>query len=57
MGFWGFGAQDVSWLVLGQYLTLSTSQLSAFTALYSGNNRDTQPLNGRELSYDEDFSQ
>jgi len=42
-------SEDVTWLVMATPLKLSKAQLDAFQALYKGNNRPTQPLNGRTV--------
>lgn len=41
--------EGLRWLVLDVPTALSAGQIAAFTALYSGNSRPLQPLNGRSL--------
>lgn len=41
--------EGVQWVVFEQPLTISEQQLNSFTEYYANNNRDTQPLNGREV--------
>ena len=42
-------SEGVAWLVFATPITLSAEQIAAFRALVHGNNRPTQPLNGRDL--------
>lgn len=41
--------EGVLWIVLAQPLEISAKQLAAFRAIYDGNNRPVQPMNGREF--------
>jgi carbonic anhydrase len=41
--------EGVRWFVMADAVEMSASQISSFTALYSGNYRPIQPLNDREL--------
>jgi carbonic anhydrase len=50
-------SEGVEWFLMGRYLSLSAEQIASFTAIYEGNNRDVQDLNGRVLGYDEDYGQ
>jgi len=43
-------SEDVSWFVLEQPIEASAGQIAAFRKLVSGNNRPTQPLNGRPIA-------
>lgn len=43
-------SEDVSWFVLRQPITASAEQIAAFRSIISGNNRPTQPLNGRVVN-------
>ena len=45
-------SEDVKWLVLTTPIEMSHSQIAAFKAILSGNNRPVQPLNDRELLVD-----
>lgn len=45
-------AEGVSWIVMRQPVRLSASQIAAFTAVYDGNARPVQPLNGRPITLD-----
>ena len=45
-------SEDVKWFVLTTPIEMSRSQIAAFKAILSGNNRPVQPLNGRELFVD-----
>jgi carbonic anhydrase len=42
-------SQNVEWYVLTRPMTMSAAQIAGFKALYDGNNRKRQPLNGRPL--------
>ena len=42
--------EDVSWFVLQESIEASAEQIAAFRALIQGNNRPTQPLNGRTIA-------
>lgn len=44
--------EGVKWLVLTQPVQLSAQQVAAFRAVIDGNNRPTQPLNGRTVVTD-----
>ena len=44
--------EGVKWFVLTTPIEMSQSQIAAFKAILSGNNRPVQPLNGRELLVD-----
>ena len=44
-------SQNVEWDVLSQPITLSAAQIEEFHRYYTHNNRDLQPLNGREVLY------
>jgi len=41
--------EGVSWNILNTPLEMSRDQIEAFRALYAGNNRPVQPLNGRRV--------
>lgn len=41
--------EDVSWIVCTERASLSASQIEALRMVYHGNNRPTQPLNGRSV--------
>jgi carbonic anhydrase len=45
-------SEGVKWLVLTQPVQLSAPQIAAFRAVIDGNNRPTQPLNGRRIVTD-----
>jgi carbonic anhydrase len=45
-------SEDVKWFVLTTPIKMAHSQIAAFKAIMSGNNRPVQPLNGRELLVD-----
>ena len=45
-------SEDVKWLVLTTPVEMSQSQIAAFKAIMSSNNRPVQPLNGRKLLVD-----
>ena len=45
-------SEGVKWFVLTTPIEMSQSQIAAFKAIMSGNNRPVQPLNGRELLVD-----
>jgi carbonic anhydrase len=45
-------AEGVKWIVMTTPIQLSPAQIAAFTQLVSGNNRPTQPLNGRPVVTD-----
>lgn len=42
-------SEGVRWVVMKEHITASAEQIERFRRLYGGNNRPTQPLNGREL--------
>lgn len=42
-------SEGVKWLVMTTPIEMSESQIAAFKAIFDGNNRPVQPLNGREL--------
>ncbi len=42
-------SEGVKWLVMTTPIEMSQSQIAAFRAIFDGNNRPVQPLNGREL--------
>ncbi len=44
--------EGVKWFVLANPVALSAQQIAAFRAIVQGNNRPTQPLNGRKLVTD-----
>ncbi len=44
--------EGVKWLMLTQPVQLSGQQVAAFRAVFDGNNRPTQPLNGRRVVTD-----
>ena len=44
--------EGVNWLLMTQAQEISPEQLRQFTAIYDGNNRPVQPLNGREIDED-----
>lgn len=43
-------SEDVSWFMLQTPIEASAGQIAAFRKVISGNNRPTQPLNGRAIS-------
>ncbi|HEX6883180.1 MAG TPA: carbonic anhydrase family protein [Planctomycetota bacterium] len=43
-------SEDVSWFVLAEPIEASAEQIAAFRAVIQGNNRPTQPLNGRTIA-------
>lgn len=45
-------SEGVKWLVMATPIEMSQSQIAAFRAIFEGNNRPVQPLNGRELLVD-----
>lgn len=45
-------SEGVKWVVLSQPAQLSAAQIGAFQAIIEGNNRPTQPLNGRKIATD-----
>ena len=45
-------SEGVSWLMMTEPVTASREQIEAFRALFPGNNRPVQPLNGRRLVTD-----
>src|SRR4029453_8166505 len=45
--------EGVKWFVMTTPIALSKAQIGAFTALFHGNNRPVQPLNGRPVLTDE----
>ena len=45
-------SEGVKWFMLATPIEMSESQIEAFQAIMSGNNRPVQPLNGRELLLD-----
>lgn len=46
--------ENAEWHVLSQPVTLSSAQLEDLHRYYTGNSRDLQPLNGREVLYHHD---
>ena len=42
-------SEDVQWILMGETVKLSQAQIDRFTAIYDGNNRPVQPLNGRTV--------
>jgi carbonic anhydrase len=42
-------SEAVKWLVMRTPVEVSGAQIAAYTAIFSGNARPTQPLNGREF--------
>jgi len=46
-------SEGVKWFVMTTPIALSKAQIGAFTALFHGNNRPVQPLNGRPVLADE----
>ncbi|MEM7312289.1 MAG: carbonic anhydrase family protein [Planctomycetota bacterium] len=42
-------SENFKWMVLKQPIELSKEQIAAFRRIIDGNNRPTQPLNGREI--------
>ncbi len=46
------GTEGVRWNLLVEPVALSKAQIAKFTALYHGNNRPVQPLNGRAVLQD-----
>jgi len=47
-------SEDVAWAVFAEPVTLSPEQIAGFEAIYMGNYRPVQPLNGRALHIDTD---
>ena len=45
-------SEGVRWLVMTTPIEMSQSQIAAFKAIFNGNNRPVQPLNGRKLFMD-----
>jgi carbonic anhydrase len=45
-------SEGVKWFVLANSVALSAQQIAAFRAVIQGNNRPTQPLNGRKILTD-----
>ena len=45
-------SEGVHWLVMAEPVQLSNTQLAAYTAIFMGNNRPLQALNGRQLTQD-----
>ena len=45
-------SEGVSWFVAVEPIELSANQIAAFTAIFQGNNRPTQPLNDRTVFVD-----
>ena len=45
-------SEGVQWLVFTETVSLSAQQIAAFRAVIDGNNRPTQPLNGRKVATD-----
>jgi carbonic anhydrase len=45
-------SEDVEWFVMTTPVELSSAQIGAFTAIFEGNNRPTQPLHGRLVASD-----
>ena len=45
-------SEGVKWFVMTAPIALSKAQIEAFTALFHGNNRPVQPLNGRSVLTD-----
>ena len=43
-------SEDVSWFVLAEPIQASAEQIAAFRRVIHGNNRPTQPLNGRPIA-------
>jgi carbonic anhydrase len=41
------GTEGVKWCIMIRPVTLSSGQLATFRSIFNGNNRPTQPLNGR----------
>jgi len=46
-------SEGVTWFVMTTPIALSKAQIGAFTALFHGNSRPVQPLNGRPVLSDE----
>ncbi|HEX6812294.1 MAG TPA: carbonic anhydrase family protein [Planctomycetota bacterium] len=46
------GSEGVSWFLMQEPVRLSKAQIAAFTRIYRGNNRPTQPLHGRTVRLD-----
>jgi len=44
-------SEGVKWNVMHKTATISSAQLAAFQAKYTGNNRPTRPLNGRKITH------
>ena len=48
-------SENVQWVIMSEPVTLAAEQLDTYQALYTGNNRPLQPLNGRPIfRYTED---
>jgi carbonic anhydrase len=45
-------SEDVKWIVMATPIQLSEEQIATFRSLIMGNNRPTQPLNGRQIMTD-----
>jgi carbonic anhydrase len=45
-------SEGVSWFLMIRPIEMSAEQIAAFTAIYDGNNRPVQPLNGRTVQAD-----
>ena len=45
-------SEGVSWFLMIRPIELSAEQIAAFTAIYDGNNRPVQPLDGRTVEAD-----
>lgn len=46
------GTEGVRWFLMVEPVRLSAAQIDAFTRVYRGNNRPTQPLHGRKVLQD-----
>ncbi|MDR1302677.1 MAG: carbonic anhydrase family protein [Treponema sp.] len=44
-------SEGVKWTIAANPIEMSTEQIQAFKALYTGNNRPVQPLNGRVVYF------
>ncbi len=42
-------SENVQWVIMTEPVALSEAQLAAYRAVYTGNNRPLQPLNGRSI--------
>ena len=45
-------SEGVKWIMMTTPIEMSEAQIAAFKAIFDGNNRPVQPLNGRKLFVD-----